>query len=81
MTLYEYKQLEETEQAIALWDKGVHLGERFNGEHNILLYQMDGFYVEVFYHPDCNAIVRIRSFKSTGQLLPYLDQMDVAPWR
>jgi hypothetical protein len=80
MTLYEYKQLDETEQATTLWNQGAHLGERFNGEHNILLYQMDGFYVEVFYDPDRNAIVRIRSFRNTGQLRPYLDQIDVAPW-
>jgi hypothetical protein len=42
--------LQEKEQAEVLWEMGVHLGERFDGEHKILLYQIDGFYVEVFYH-------------------------------
>ena len=77
MTLYEYKLLDVTEQALMLWEKGVHIGERFNGEYNILLYQIDGFYLEVFYHPERNTIVRLRSFKSTGQLRPYLDKIDI----
>jgi len=37
MTLYEYKQLEEITQALILLDKGMHLGERSNSEHNIFL--------------------------------------------
>ena len=78
MTLYEYKQLDEVEQATILWDKGVHLGERFNGEHNILLYQIDGFYVEVFYHPEQNTIVRMRSFRCTDQLRLYLNNIEIA---
>jgi hypothetical protein len=55
MTLNSFKLLDEREQAETLWDKGVQLGERFDEEHHILLYQIDGFYVEVFYHPRHNT--------------------------
>lgn len=75
MNLYSFKLLDENQQAEALWDKGVHLGERFDGEHNTLIYQIEGFYVEVFYHPIHNSIKRLRSFRSTGQLRPYLEQI------
>lgn len=47
MTLYEFNALDEMEQAEAVWD-GVHIGERFDEEHNILLYHIDKFYVEAF---------------------------------
>lgn len=75
MTLYQFNQLDEMEQAEAIWEKGVHIGERTDDEHKILLYQIDGFYVEVFYHQEYNVIRRLRSFKSVDQLRPYLDQI------
>lgn len=78
MTLYEYNLLGTPGQAAVLWDKGVPIGERFNGEYNILLYPIDGFYVEVFYHPEQNTIARLRRFRSTGQLRSYLDKIDLA---
>jgi hypothetical protein len=77
MTLFSFKQLDEQEQAEALWDKGVHWGERFDEEHTIALYQIDGFYVEVFYHPEYNIIKRLWSFRSTDQLRPYLEQIPI----
>jgi hypothetical protein len=70
--------LEEREQANVVWSKGVHLGERYNPEHKILLYQIEGFYVEVFYNPVSNAIKRLRSFSNTGQLRPYLEKIDLS---
>jgi hypothetical protein len=78
MTLYEYKLLDEMEQAEVLWDQGVLLGDRTDEEHKVLLYQIDGFYVEVFYSPKSNAIKRIRSFRSVDQLRSYLARIDIA---
>ena len=64
------------EQAEALWDF-VHIAEGRDQEHNILLYQRDDFYIEVFHHKELNVIRRIRSFNSTEQLQPYIGQIDV----
>jgi hypothetical protein len=49
MPLYQYKQLDHTDQACVLWNKGVFLAERKDGVHTAALHQIDGFYVEVFY--------------------------------
>ena len=65
------------EQAEAVWS-GVHLGERQDEEHTILLYQIDSFYVEVYYHREYNLIRRMRSFSSVDQLAPYLRQIDIS---
>lgn len=43
--------MDEMEQAEAIWD-AVLLGDREDEEHKILLYQIDSFYVEVFYHKE-----------------------------
>jgi hypothetical protein len=40
MTLYEFIALDEMEQAEAVWD-GVHIADREDEEHRILLYQIN----------------------------------------
>ena len=77
MTLYQYKALDQTDQACVLWNKGVFLGERSNTEYTIALYPVEGFYVEVFYHQEKNSIERLRSFRSVYQLRPYLEKISV----
>jgi len=77
MTLYEFNLLDEMEQAEAVWS-GTHIGERHNDQYSILLYQIDGFYVEVYYHRDYNTISKLRSFSSTDQLAAYLGQIDIS---
>lgn len=74
MTLYQFNQLDEMEQQEAIWE-GVLIADREDGEHKILLYQIDSFYVEVFYHQEYNVIRRYRSFSSTEQLAPYLEKI------
>ena len=64
--------MDEMEQAEAVWS-GVYIEDRQDEEHRILLYQIDGFYVEVYYHKEYNVIRKFRPFASTEQLRPYLD--------
>lgn len=75
MTLYQFNTLDGMEQAEVLWDIGVHIGERRDEEHKILLYQIDSFYVEVFYHQQYNVIRKIESFSSVEQLALYIEKM------
>jgi hypothetical protein len=77
MTLYEFKLLDEKELAEALWDRGVHIGERQEGLFKIALYQIDAFYAEVFYHAGYNVIQGIRSFSNVDELEPYLAKIKV----
>jgi hypothetical protein len=78
VTLYEFNALSETDQGIALWDRGVHLTERSDHIFTYVLYQLDNFYVEVWYHRDFNAIQRFRPFNSMTALQPYLKNIDIA---
>jgi hypothetical protein len=68
--------LDEAKQAEATWN-GEFIADRVDQEHTILLYQVDDFYVEVYYHQDDNVIKRFRSFSSIEQLIPYLEQIDI----
>jgi hypothetical protein len=75
MTLYEFNAMNEDAQAEVLWERGVYLMARQQREYKFALYQLDAFYVEVWYHVDGNEITRLRSFSSTGPLEPYLEEI------
>lgn len=45
---------------------------------NVVLYQLDAFYVEIYYRKYRCLVQRVRCFTSTMCLNPYLENMDVA---
>jgi len=70
MTLYDFIQLNEKEQAEALW-KATYVGSREDSEHRILLYQLDAFYVEVFYHKEQKRIRLFLPFNTSKAITPF----------
>ncbi|MDQ3845601.1 MAG: hypothetical protein M3342_16570 [Bacteroidota bacterium] len=71
MTLYEFNLLDGNGQADTLWEYGVHLCNRKLGKQYVALYQIDAFYVEVYYNQKQKRITKHRSFQSTEALKPY----------
>jgi hypothetical protein len=57
---------------------GVFLSERFDGCFRITLYQVQDFYVEIYYHTTRFLYVCIRSFDDVGELNPYLQNVDIS---
>src|SRR5881227_1575585 len=78
MHFYDFIQLNETEQIEILWYNGEQIGRRKEEDHLILLYQVEGFYVEVFYHNKERVIKKYLSFECTDHLEPYLDTIDIS---
>ena len=72
MTRYHFNILDEAEKARIIRDKGVQVGEREDTFHTVRLYQVDGFYVEMYHHNHFNVITRMHSFSNTESLKPYL---------
>lgn len=77
MTEVQFKRLTEDDQSDVICRTGVLISLRKQDEYKVLLYQIDSFYAEVYYHPVDNAI-HIKSFSGTEQLQPYLKQIDLA---
>ena len=77
MTLNQYNLMDQATQAHILSDYGVLLADRHDIGHVILLYQIDGFYVEVYYSRQSIKLVRFRSFSNTDELSPYLGRIDI----
>jgi hypothetical protein len=64
------------DQQEAIWE-GQLIDDREDKEYKILLYQIDAFYLEVYYHKEHNVIERYRPFTSVDQLAPYLNKMKI----
>lgn len=77
MTLMEFQDLTESEQVNTLYREGVYVGKRKQGRFKVLLYQLESFYLEVFYSSYRRHIYKIRCSDSTAMLDPYLEQINV----
>lgn len=77
ITLYEFNSLNDIEKHEAIIEYAVNVGDRYEGNYGILLYQFDNFYVEVYYNNKANVIERFKAFVSQELLSPYLNQIDL----
>ena len=77
MTLYEFKLLSDEERLDILYNQGVYIGKRKYGKETVVLYQLEGFYIEVFYIKYRYYVRRLHCFRSTLLLDPYLEGMNV----
>jgi hypothetical protein len=77
MTLKYFRRLSETKQFHRLINKGVCVAERITEDLELLLFQLDRFYVEVVFDKNTNEAVDARSFEDTDELDPYLEEIDL----
>jgi hypothetical protein len=71
MTLSEFNVLDEEQQATAIWS-GTRVATRRDEEHEIVLYQIDGLFVEVFFNMTYDVIIKFEAIGDLNQLLIYL---------
>jgi hypothetical protein len=71
LTLYDFNGFTEDEKANAVW-QGSFLADREENGLTVQLYAVSSFYVEVYYDPIANKILKFRSFTSKNLLVPYL---------
>jgi len=77
MKMKEFKVLQITDQMHAIETKGVFLDRRSEGPYSIALFQIDGFYVELFFNAIRLIYKKIRIFENTALLNPYINEMDI----
>ena len=77
MKLSDFNILDLDEQLDTTVYDGDYVDTRIENGMNVILYQVDSFYVEIFYHPTTNVILRHRSFSCTNELSPYLDTINL----
>jgi hypothetical protein len=77
MRLKKFQSLSNTQQVALLYKQGVYIGKRKSGKKTVLLYQLDSFYVEVFYLSYRRYIYNMSYSESIEILDPYLEQINV----
>jgi hypothetical protein len=76
ITLYDFQAMTISEKAAAVWE-GTFIGDRPEADLFVQLYNLGTFYAEVFYNQQLNEIVKVRGFKSTRLLEPYLHRIKI----
>jgi hypothetical protein len=78
MKLYDFKFLDDKSQAEVLFNYGVLIAERLYKDLVIQLYQINSFYVEVYYNAVFKMVQGINSFENLSRLEPYLSSIDIS---
>ncbi|HEX2606818.1 MAG TPA: hypothetical protein VHK91_05540 [Flavisolibacter sp.] len=73
-----FTTIEEAHRAHRLIKSGVQVAERTKGFYKIQLYQLPGYYLEVYRHSHFNVIIKVNSFTDVSYLEPYLESIDIA---
>lgn len=77
LSLSEFVELPQQVQFEMLHKQGVYVGKRKLGKQTIVLFQLHGFYVEVYYRQYRKVIDHIITSETTEILQPYLDQINL----
>lgn len=77
MTLEQFDTLSKSEQQEQLLNHGIFLAERQDGPFRVMLYQLDSFYVEVYFFSRYNKVAFFLGFDTTEALQPYLEEIDI----
>lgn len=75
--LSEFNELSEDQQLNILHMNGVFVGKRKADKQTVVLFQLYGFYVEVFYKHYRKTIDHTITSQDADILQPYLDQVQV----
>jgi hypothetical protein len=78
MTFQQFRSLPKDIQRNVVKHYGVFLFGRSGVGVNVILYQMESFYVEIYFDEKMSEVTRIRSFEDTRHLEPYLRMVDVS---
>jgi hypothetical protein len=78
LTLYQFNSLTEPERYWHIENKGVFLEvSRPEGIYRVALFELYGFYVEVWLNQKTDRINKTNSFKTTKRLDLYLSGIDL----
>jgi hypothetical protein len=78
MILQLFNTLEQEQQVTVLQKRGSLLATKATNSLRIALYQIDGFYVEVYSKKKGDKVLCVNSFLDMDRLDPYLEEIDLS---
>ena len=77
LSLTEFMDLPQELQFEVLHRNGVYVGKRKVSQQTVVLFQLHGFYVELYYKQYRKEVDHLITSDHTDILQPYLDQIEV----
>jgi hypothetical protein len=77
MNIERFHSLSMPQQHYYVMNRGVYLSSRHERSFSVDLYEVSGFYVEIFYELGEEEFSFLRGFASTHNLDPYLAGIDI----
>lgn len=77
MTLQYFRKLAENKQYRCVLEKGAYVTERNQGDALVMLFQIDQFYIEIFFQIDTDELLGAYCFQNTDELQLYLEQINL----
>lgn len=77
MQLSVFRKMSPQDQRELVSREGVMLWERKSRNFSIYLFQLDSFYVELFFFKESGEFATIKPFDNMDELSPYLREIDV----
>ena len=78
MTLQQFRSASREVQEKLVKMRGVFLMERKSLGVSVLLFQLHGFYIEVFYNTATSSVSFVKSFEDMDGIEAYLDKIDIS---
>ncbi|RYY40974.1 MAG: hypothetical protein EOO08_03870 [Chitinophagaceae bacterium] len=78
MTVPQFRAFSARKKKITVLRTGSFLCERKRGLFRTMLYQVDGFYAEIWFFRFGREVLWYNAFDNTQQLQPYLKQIDIS---
>jgi hypothetical protein len=77
MTLSDFEQLTQAEQAKVLRESGSFLLVREGFRYAVSLYALGDFFAEVWVNKEKGAVIEVKGFREPWRLDAYLDDVDL----
>jgi len=78
MTIEQFRATSQYVQKSMIKIHGTFLLKRKSVETYAYLFQVDGFYAEVFFNERNGNILQIKAFDNVDELEPYLEEVDIS---
>jgi hypothetical protein len=75
MTIQRFNALNQHNQQKKLISSGVYIADRMTDDYHALLFELNGFFVEVTYNNQEDEILAVNGFEGTENLAPYLGEI------
>ena len=77
MLLHQFNCLSNSWKYQYVLLKGVCISDRVTETEDILLFQIDLYYIEVIFKRNTDHIINVRTFTETDELQPYLSDINI----